>query len=78
MFTANDERLQRAPDNRPGWFRRGIRLPEGRHGKDVRDEVPRQEAHQDEAGRDSGVEREDNALASQYGGELLLSSYHHL
>lgn len=37
---AVDERLQRAPDHRQGRLRRGVRLPEGRHGQDVRHEMP--------------------------------------
>lgn len=31
----------------------GVRMSEGGYRQDVRDEVPRQETHQDEAGRDA-------------------------
>lgn len=35
LLPADHERLQRAPDHRPGRLRRSVRLQEGRHGKDV-------------------------------------------
>lgn len=35
FLPADHERLQRAPDHRPGRLRRSVRLQEGRHGKDV-------------------------------------------
>lgn len=65
----DDERLQRAPDHRARRLRRGLWLPQGRHGQDVRDEMSGQEAHQDEAGRDVGAQRTHHAVTSQYRGE---------
>lgn len=47
----------------------GIRVSEGGHRQNVRDEVSRQEAHQDEARRDPCSQRADYALSSQYRGE---------
>ncbi|VVC89223.1 unnamed protein product [Leptidea sinapis] len=40
----------------------GVRMSESGHGQDVRDEVSRQEADQDEAGRNTGAQREDHAV----------------
>lgn len=68
----NDERLQRPPHHRTRRLRRGVRLSKGRHRQDVRDEVSGQEAHQDEAGRDAGAERTDDAVAGQHRGEYSL------
>lgn len=45
-------------------------MSEGGYGQDVRDEMPRQETHQDETGGDSCAQRTDYALTSQYWGEL--------
>lgn len=41
----------------------------------VRDEVSGQEAHQDEAGRDAGAQREDHAFARQHRGEPGLAAF---
>lgn len=46
-------------------------MSKSRHRQDVRDEVPRQETDQDEAGRDTRSERKDNALSSQYRSEYI-------
>ena len=80
MFSVsvNDERLQRPPDNREGRIRRGVRLPEGRHREDVRDEVSGQEEDQDEAGGDPRAEREDHALAGEHRRRLPVHRVHDL
>lgn len=50
-------------------------MSEGRHGQNVRDEVPRQEAYKDETGGNFGAQREDNALSSQYWSKPYLTMY---
>jgi len=62
---AEHERLQRAQDHRPRRLRRGLRLPQGRHGQDVRHEVSGQEAHQAEAGRGARAQRARHVVRRQ-------------
>lgn len=45
-------------------------MPEGGHGENVRDEVPRQEANKNEARRNFSAQRKDNAFGSQYRSKL--------
>ena len=45
-------------------------MPKGRHGENVRDEVPRQEANKNETRRNFSAQRKDNAFGSQYRSKL--------
>ena len=47
-------------------FWRSLRLPEGRHGQNVRHEMPGQETHQNETGRNAGSQRAHHALFGQH------------
>lgn len=70
IVSVNNERLQCASNNRKRRFRGGLRVPEGGHRENVRDEVPRQEANKNEARRNFSAQRKDNAFGSQYRSKL--------
>ena len=61
-YKLEHERLLCPQNYWPGRVRRGLRVQEGRHGQDVRHEMPGQKTYQNETRGNSCSQREDNAL----------------